>query len=116
MNAEQKIGLLSEALSRHVRNLRLTGGLSSLSAIEEQHGDQYRCEIAFSGLHQEAVTVTKKNKDEAGDDIAKCLAVILKEESVELKKLIAKKQADVDIIDAAVAKSEAPETPLVTIK
>ena len=106
MKTEEKIGVLSEALSRHIRNLRKLGGMYSLSAIEEQHEDGYKCEINFSGLRQQGVTVTKKSKEEAGEDIASVLTAILREEVEVLDKIVAEKSHDAEAIRTAVKSCE----------
>ena len=77
MKIEEKISILSEALSKHLRFIRKMGGMYSLSAIEHADENGYVCEIAWNGLHQQTIRVSKKTKEEAYDDVARILSEII---------------------------------------
>ena len=99
MKIEEKISILSEALSKHLRFIRKMGGMYSLSAIEHADENGYVCEIAWNGLHQQTIRVSKKTKEEAYDDVARILSEIIAEESSVLRRFIEVKETQSDALD-----------------
>ena len=99
MKIEEKISILSEALSKHLRFIRKMGGMYSLSAIEHADENGYVCEIAWSGLHRQAITISKKTKEEAYEDVVRILSEILTEEASVLRKFADLKLNQADSID-----------------
>jgi hypothetical protein len=101
MKIEDKIAILSECLSRHLKKLREIGGLHSISAIEQSDDNGYKCEIAWSLNTSGSATIIKKSKDEAGDDIASTLVKILTDEAESVRKFAERREKDANEIDYA---------------
>ena len=99
MKPEEKISILSESLSKHLRFIRKMGGMYSLSAIEHADDKGYVCEIAWSGLHRQTITISKKTKEEAYEDVVRILSEILTEEASIIRKFADLKLNQADSID-----------------
>lgn len=101
MNLNEKLDHLSRTLSRHLDNLRTLGGMHSLSARESVKDGVFGFEIDWRGITQKVVSISKPTEQEALEEVAKAMQLILMDEAVGLRAIAERKIKQAVTIDEA---------------